>query len=56
MTASLRAAKRMHRVIGRVEVQHQFLRGVRERGDELIRQLLMNRNPPLPLGPLLESA
>ena len=46
----------VHRVIGRVEVQYQLLRRVRERGDELLRQLLMNHNPPLPLSALLESA
>ncbi len=46
----------VHRVVGRVEVQHQFLGPVRERGDELLHQFLMNRNRPLPLGALLKSA
>ena len=45
----------VHRGIGRVEVEHQLLGWARERGDELLHQLLMNRNRPLPLGPALES-
>ena len=46
----------VHRVVGRVEVQHQFPGPVRERGDELLHQLLMNRDRPLALGALLEPA
>ena len=46
----------VHRVIGCVEVQHQFLGRVRERADELLHPLLLNRNRPMPLGALLKSA
>ena len=44
----------VHRIVGRVEVQHQLLGHARERGNELFDQLLMNRNRPLVLGAPLE--
>ena len=44
----------VHRIVGRVEVEHQLLGRARERGNELFDQLLMNRNRPLVLGAPLE--
>ena len=36
----------VHRVVGRVEVQHQFPGRLRERGDELLHHHLMNSRSP----------
>ena len=46
----------VHRVVGRVEVNHQLARRAPVRGDELLHQDLVNRHRPLPLGPALEPA
>ena len=46
----------VNRIVGRVEVQHQLPGRSRERGNELLHQLLMDRNRPLPFGPAVESA
>ncbi len=46
----------VHRIIGRVEVEHQLPGRTCERGNELFDQLLMNRNRPLVLGVPLEPA
>ena len=44
----------VHRIIGRVEVEHQLPGRTRERGNELLDQLLMNHNRPLAPGASLE--
>ena len=41
----------VHRVVGRVEVNHQLARRAPVRGDELLHQDLVNRYRPLPLEP-----
>ena len=41
------------RVVGRVEVEHQLPARAPVRGDELLHELLLNRNRPLPLGSVL---
>ena len=46
----------VHRVVGRVEVNHQLARRAPVRGNELLHQDLVNRHRPLPLGPALEPA
>ena len=46
----------VHRVVSGVEVQDQLLGWVRERGNELLEQFLVNRNRPLMLRALLEPA
>ena len=46
----------MHRIVGRVDVQHDLFRRPRKGGDEALHQNLVNRPRPAPLGPVLETA